>query len=778
MSEKPAPRESIMYPVTAEGATPIMSTIPSSISSTRPRDEALTHAEAGPAKRRRTMQNTIANRSNQRDHGFRGPEFADTLGELHPDSSGNLRYVGLGGTVSVIDICTAFRDRINRGLGSKGYKSCSNFSIPAAGAPRARWSFRRVDTAKEASSTTSSLHIRPRVDPWDDHSPPQTLVSVLVDLFYDKLYTIFPAICRADFERQLAVFQSRSNQSENCDFGSVLYSLLAFASPLLPTDHEIATGGDMPVVDLADLGAFLLDRARYCGQGVDLATTEGYYIPDSQPLRSLNHIIALTLRAGYLATTGRSAEAWLSIGQAVRLGLDSGLHRSGSKLGLPEKEQKRRQYLWWTMYSLDRTLSASLGRPLAIHDEDLDVELPPSVQFADDRDLDCAGFAALVSLRKILGDILTTIAPVRKVQASREAVNFREIKGPATKLYLDLQDWATSVVPESIKAAATNSSATIVKSVALSGYFSAIILLYRFFLGQPHHRPLRSNQEPLVQCARAATNCIRITEAFVTSVPPSPDFMLHIRNVYLSALILLDCIRRSDDRGFVDSALCDVEVALRFLEYAEPICPGTKGNRGVVEEYAEFTLEYMEKASRDHHECFFGDHQRPGERLDDQVVNRAGNGAEVAVPDRLNPQRETYSGTRFTSGLAAQYQESLRHCPDRDMVRQNIHLAPSLPKAHPTQRPEHTGMGSQNLTAVAPLSIFSTPIHSAPNHYIYEGGGGHNAATMPSELGTFYSGSRAMVGWGINTADGNFSSLWDGGSLQEFDECLAGLLRD
>lgn len=37
-----------------------------------------------------------------------------------------------------------------------------------------------------------------------------------------------------------------------------------------------------------------------------------------------------------------------------------------------EKELRRR--VWWCVYSLDRVLSISLGRPLATHDDDCTVE--------------------------------------------------------------------------------------------------------------------------------------------------------------------------------------------------------------------------------------------------------------------------------------------------------------------------------------------------------------------------------------------------------------------
>lgn len=263
--------------------------------------------------------------------------------------------------------------------------------------------------------------------------------------------------------------------------------------------------------------------------------------------------------------------------------------RSALQLRLPKPEQEKRRYVWWCIYSLDRTLSASLGRPLVIRDADCDVELP------DQRgSTNSAGFIAILELRRITGDILSTVASVRTVKAGRHMSKIYEMQRVVAGLNAELQAWATEEVPSHIKSA-TEGSLSVEKSIALSGYFSALMLLYRFFMGNPHRPSPLKDSEAVFQCARAATNCIRITERFFTIVPVCPDLIFHGQHVFTGCVILLHCIRRSEDAKFISVALKDVETAVHCLRQLVHIWPGALKCTGMVEEYVEFTLECLER---------------------------------------------------------------------------------------------------------------------------------------------------------------------------------------
>lgn len=65
---------------------------------------------------------------------------------------------------------------------------------------------------------------------------------------------------------------------------------------------------------------------------------------------------------------------WSVSGMASRLAIGLGLHRrlDGTH---PESMLEARRRTWWSIYNLDRLVSFSCGRPVAIHDNDIDIEV-------------------------------------------------------------------------------------------------------------------------------------------------------------------------------------------------------------------------------------------------------------------------------------------------------------------------------------------------------------------------------------------------------------------
>lgn len=71
----------------------------------------------------------------------------------------------------------------------------------------------------------------------------------------------------------------------------------------------------------------------------------------------------------------------------ARLALALGFHRNQSRTfdAMSQVEIESRRRTFWSAYSLDNYISATLGRPRTFHDRDIDQELPSCV---DDDDLD------------------------------------------------------------------------------------------------------------------------------------------------------------------------------------------------------------------------------------------------------------------------------------------------------------------------------------------------------------------------------------------------------
>jgi proline utilization trans-activator len=60
----------------------------------------------------------------------------------------------------------------------------------------------------------------------------------------------------------------------------------------------------------------------------------------------------------------------------VRIALSLGMNREAPPGCLSLREYQRRRRLWWTLYIIDKKLSTTVGAPLSIQDEDIDISLP------------------------------------------------------------------------------------------------------------------------------------------------------------------------------------------------------------------------------------------------------------------------------------------------------------------------------------------------------------------------------------------------------------------
>ncbi|KAG0151788.1 hypothetical protein CROQUDRAFT_667781 [Cronartium quercuum f. sp. fusiforme G11] len=92
---------------------------------------------------------------------------------------------------------------------------------------------------------------------------------------------------------------------------------------------------------------------------------------------NITTIQALLFLAMYSFRSEKGLSAWHLSGLAMRTAVELGLHRKTpeNKLLDPFMEETRKR-VWWSVYCLERTMALQLGRPIAIQDTDIDIELP------------------------------------------------------------------------------------------------------------------------------------------------------------------------------------------------------------------------------------------------------------------------------------------------------------------------------------------------------------------------------------------------------------------
>ncbi|KAF9874032.1 hypothetical protein CkaCkLH20_08404 [Colletotrichum karsti] len=130
---------------------------------------------------------------------------------------------------------------------------------------------------------------------------------------------------------------------------------------------------------------------------------------------------ALSLMAVYMLAVSKRNAAYAYFGMAVRSGFALGLHRVRENHFIFKSEEVRlRRNLWRSLFVLDRFLAASLGRPVAIDEEECAQEALLVFEKNSDGDLvevtnPNDGLDAAVRCCRIIGQILKKIYARRRI---------------------------------------------------------------------------------------------------------------------------------------------------------------------------------------------------------------------------------------------------------------------------------------------------------------------------------------------------------------------------
>jgi Fungal specific transcription factor domain. len=103
------------------------------------------------------------------------------------------------------------------------------------------------------------------------------------------------------------------------------------------------------------------------------------------------------------------------IGQALRMAQTHGLHTDMQANAGGDELVCRCRRIWWTVYTLDRKFSSSMGVPNSLHDEDVTAPLPKAND--DDNELNTAR-VLYVKICQLQGRVISsTFGPSRDLMS-------------------------------------------------------------------------------------------------------------------------------------------------------------------------------------------------------------------------------------------------------------------------------------------------------------------------------------------------------------------------
>ncbi|EFX02229.1 c6 zinc finger domain containing protein [Grosmannia clavigera kw1407] len=165
---------------------------------------------------------------------------------------------------------------------------------------------------------------------------------------------------------------------------------------------------------------------------------------------TLETVQYLLLTSQYLQSTQKSVQTWTTHGLAVKAALSIGLHSRDAMAKLPPIEQQTRTRTWFGCVLLDRSLSMTFGRPAAIPDEYVRLDLPVSLAWrggaADELSRTSTAFYnATILLYRILWKVMATLYGhnLGCDSAPSETVTITQI----FHLEQELGDWQAALPP-------------------------------------------------------------------------------------------------------------------------------------------------------------------------------------------------------------------------------------------------------------------------------------------------------------------------------------------
>ncbi|WEW54784.1 hypothetical protein PRK78_000209 [Emydomyces testavorans] len=184
--------------------------------------------------------------------------------------------------------------------------------------------------------------------------PPKSVADVLLRHYFSCIHSVFPILhwpaLLDDYDR---IYRAGSLRGVPRGWASVFFAVLACGS-LHSLDPALMAKGSEYIQT-----SFTLTDLWQDGFSVD-------------PAR------AAMLISLFLYENNLKSASWVWLGCAVRIAQDLGLHVESGAWTPLDAEMRRR--IWWSLYAWERVVVLELGRPLLIHDEDCDADLPSAIE--------------------------------------------------------------------------------------------------------------------------------------------------------------------------------------------------------------------------------------------------------------------------------------------------------------------------------------------------------------------------------------------------------------
>uniref|UniRef100_A0A0W0EU63 Transcription factor domain-containing protein n=1 Tax=Moniliophthora roreri TaxID=221103 RepID=A0A0W0EU63_MONRR len=360
--------------------------------------------------------------------------------------------------------------------------------------------------------STDSLQDEPEGEdhqPWEDtfadtshhkyQFPEDDLMTDLIDLYFTKVNILLPVLHRPTFERNIA----KKLHLESEAFADVLLLVCANASRM----------SDDPRVLLPGVDSWLSCGWKWFVQ-IDLVDRKFLDVP------TLYDVQSNCLYCIFLQGSSAPHACWTMVGIGLRMAQQMGAHRRRETHTVEDELVKR---AFWCLLTIDRHVSAVLGRPCDFQDEDHDLDMPcecddeywehpnPALAFRQPpgRPSFVSAFNSYLKLLEILAAVLRTLYCVDKPNVLLGFMGSRWEQRVVAELDGALNRWVGDI-PEHVRWDPQREDDIFFNQSAIlyTNFYNLQILIHRQFTKKSSPLSFPS----IAICANAARSCSHIVD--------------------------------------------------------------------------------------------------------------------------------------------------------------------------------------------------------------------------------------------------------------------------
>jgi hypothetical protein len=322
----------------------------------------------------------------------------------------------------------------------------------------------------------------------------------------------------------------------------------------------LESAGDVPlffVLMVYAIGSLTLGPAHYDAAEAfyDMALKYQETVLDLDGLESIQSILCCAV---YSIRSPVGVSLWKISGMAIRHCIELGYHRSVAKfrphIDPSLAEMSRRCF--WVAYDIDRVAAFTLGRPMGIPDDSIDVELPMDLpdehitrdgitkqpRAANEPSTPMTGAIHTIKLRRLWSKFANTLYPTTTKRVFPHPTT-REVLG--CDLRQELEEWYAAVPEPLGDSMSSTLSVFASKAWFQLAYDHSILLLYRHYITlTPSFEEQESVSQAFEECVRRSRDmCLLYRHLYQNSSIQLTWGSLHI--LFLGGITYLYCIWKS-----------------------------------------------------------------------------------------------------------------------------------------------------------------------------------------------------------------------------------------